>query len=64
MPDNFSRVFFSFSESAGSLFLKVKNVKVEGLGRPRFRSAQILGPGTSHGTAPLSRPVSDEWIVL
>ena len=36
LPDNFSQVPFSFAEAAGGLFPKVKNVKVEGLGRPDF----------------------------
>ncbi len=45
LPDNFSQVPFSFDEAAGGLFPKVKNVKVEGLGRPDFPVCTRRGQG-------------------
>ena len=45
LPDNFSQVPFSFAEAAGGLFQKVKNVKVEGLGRPDFPVGTRRGQG-------------------
>ena len=45
LPDNFSQVLFSFAEAAGGLFPKVKNVKVEGLGRPDFPVGTRRGQG-------------------
>ena len=45
LPDNFSQVLINFAEAAGRLFPKVKNVKVEGLGRPDFPVGMRRGRG-------------------
>ena len=45
LPDNFSEVLFSFAEAAGGLFPKVKNVKVEDLGRSDFPVGMRRGRG-------------------